>query len=120
MILTRLYELAVRELLLSDPAFEAQPVPFIVVLDEGGKFRGVDEQRGVIRKESKKKGALPKEEPDKGVIRSIPRPHGNRASQGFSRYFVDTLPRVLPVTDDEKSARSRATFWQQIDTAADA
>jgi CRISPR-associated protein Csd1 len=134
MILTRLYELAVRERLLADPAFEVQPVPFVVVLDEGGMFLGVEEQRGVVRKESKKKGSPPKEEPDKGVMRSIPRPHGNTASQGFARYFVDTLPRVLltvhdlaRITDEakkqneiEKRRRSFTTFWQQIDAAADA
>src|SRR5262249_49539141 len=65
------------------------------------------------------KDAPPKEKPDKGRVLSVPRPHGNTASQGFARYFADTLPRVLPVSDDEKSARSRTTFWQQIDRAAD-
>src|SRR5262249_13301369 len=124
MILTRLYELAVRQKLLDDPAFESLPVRYLVVLDDGGTFVGIEQQRGTVREESKKKGVPPKEQPDKGIVRSIPRPHGNTASQGFARYFVDTLPRVLPVVTEEKNrekeARSRATFWQQIDAAADA
>ncbi|MBP3956883.1 type I-C CRISPR-associated protein Cas8c/Csd1 [Gemmata sp. G18] len=115
MILNRLYELAVREQLLSDPAFEEQAVPFVVQVGAGGTFLGIDGERP--------------RPPKKGESRaerklSIPRPHGSAASQGFARYFADTLARVLPVVFDAKNAakdaRSRETFWRQIDTAADA
>lgn len=115
MILNRLYELAVQENLLADPAFEEQPVPFVIQLSEGGKFLGIDGER--LR--PAKKGEARAER-----RLSIPRPHGNTASQGFARYFADTVARVLPVVFEEKSrekeARSRATFWTQIDEAADA
>jgi CRISPR-associated protein Csd1 len=115
MILNRLYELAVRERLLADPAFEEQAVPFVIQIGEGGKFLGIDGE--------------PPRPPKKGEPRverklSIPRPHGNTASQGFARYFVDTVARVLPVVFDEKNSekeeRSRTSFWKQIDAAADA
>jgi CRISPR-associated protein Csd1 len=124
MILNRLYELAVREKLLAEPAFEEQPVPFIIVLDEAGKWLSLVEQRGEIAPVKKTKlGEETKSKPDKGIHRSIPRPHGNTANQGFARYFADTLPRVLPIEVEEKDRakveRSRTTFWEQIDRAAD-
>jgi CRISPR-associated protein Csd1 len=124
MILNRLYELAIRKQLLDDAAFENQPVPYLVVLDEGGKFLGVDVLRGeTVTVKKTKKGEVTKRTPDRGIVRSIPRPHGNTASQGFARFFVDTLPRVLPVPVEEKDRakveRSRSTFWDQIGFAAD-
>jgi CRISPR-associated protein Csd1 len=119
MILQRLYELALRENLVADPAFEDQAVPYVIKLGQGGEFLGIEERRGKVLVPSKKKDAPPREREDKGRVLSVPRPHGNTASQGFARYFADTLPRVLPLTGDEKSARSRATFWQQLDRAAD-
>jgi CRISPR-associated protein Csd1 len=126
MILNRLYELAVREKLLAEPAFEEQPVPYVIVLDEKGQWiPPLMEHRGeIVSVKQTKKGEAIKRIPDKGIMRSIPRPHGNTANQGFARYFVDTLPRVLPVEVEEKDRtkveRSRATFWQQIDYAAEA
>ena len=113
--MNRLYELAARENLLADPAFEEQAVPFVVQVGAGGTFLGIDGERP--------------RPPKKGETRverklSIPRPHGSAASQGFARYFADTLARVLPVVFEAKNAdkegRSRKTFWEQIDTAADA
>src|ERR1700693_1913367 len=109
MILTRLHELALREHLLDDTAFEEQPVPFVVKLGKEGKFLGIDQRRGPVTIESKKKEAPPKIQPDKGKPLAVPRPHGNAANVGFARYFVDTLPRILPVRDEPKSLRSRAT-----------
>ncbi|HEY2786649.1 MAG TPA: type I-C CRISPR-associated protein Cas8c/Csd1 [Fimbriiglobus sp.] len=111
MILNRLYELAERKNLLSDTAFVSEVVPFTVVLGDKGKFLGLEGERS--------------KPPKKGETRverklSIPRAHGNTASPGFARYFVDTLPRVLPISDEEKSERSRTTFWNQIDQAAQA
>ena len=134
MILRRLYELAVRENLLDDPAFEFQPIPFVIVLREGGELsnEGIVEQRGDILIPSKKKGGEPKKKPDSGRPVSVPRAHGNSASQGFARFFADTIARVVPMSFDlanqsvaqraaelAKRDRSRATFWRQIDRAAD-
>ncbi len=123
MILNRLYDLALRKQLLDDPAFETQPVPYHVVLDEGGKFLGITEHRGEnVTIKKTKKGEAVKRTLDRGRAQSVPRPHGNTASQGFARFFVDTLPRVLPVVVEEidraKIERSRNTFWAQIATAA--
>ncbi len=120
MILNRLYELALRESLLDDPAFEWLPVPFLLKVGDGGKFLAFEDHHGTVTLPAKKKDGADKQVPGKGIPTPTPRPHGNTASQGFARYFVDTLPRVLPVTADEKSARSRKTFWEQIDRAADA
>jgi len=133
-ILTRLYELATRpgETILDDPAFENSPIPYVVVIDADGGYLGVEERRGKIITPSKKKGAPPKEEPDKGNVLSVPRAHGNTASQGFARYFADTLPRVLLTIHDleketdqtkktneiEKRKRNFVTFWEQIRRAA--
>ncbi|HEY1187956.1 MAG TPA: type I-C CRISPR-associated protein Cas8c/Csd1 [Gemmata sp.] len=124
MILQRLYELAHRpgETILDDPAFERVPVPYVVMVGEGGSYLGVEERRNFVPVPSRRKGAPPKQEPDKGHVLSVPRAHGNTATQGFARYFADTLPRVLPVAvdakDREKADRSRATFWAQIERAA--
>lgn len=123
MILQRLYELALREHLLDDPAFEVLSVPYIVLVGERGEFLGFNDNRGIQTIQSRKKGAAPKQVPDKGQPLKVPRAHGNTASQGFARYFADTLPRVLPLEvdakDQKKADASRETFWKQIDRAAD-
>lgn len=118
MILNRLYELAGRESLLDDPSFEVQPVPYVLKIAENGDYLGIAERRGEIEIPTKKKGASPKKKPDKGKELPTPKAHGNTANKGFARYFVDTLPRVLPINDDAKSAASRETFWNQIARAA--
>jgi CRISPR-associated protein Csd1 len=118
MILKRLFELAERERLLDDPAFVDMPVPLIIKLGPTGEYLGIEERRGEIPLPSRKKNAPPKTKPDRGKVLSVPRPHGNTANVGFACFFVDTLARVLPATDDAKSARSRNTFWQQMRHAA--
>jgi CRISPR-associated protein Csd1 len=119
MIFKRLYELALREGLLQDVAFEEQPVPFIIKLGDHGEYHGIEERRGEIVKPSQKKGGEPKKIPDKGKLLSIPRAHGNTANPGFARFFADTLPRVLPISEEEKSRRSRETFWNQVRQATE-
>ena len=121
MILQRLYELAIRpgEGLLDEAAFEDMPVPFIVQLGDDGQYLGVEERRGEILLAARKKGGEPKRVPDKGKPLSVPRPHNSPNNPGAARFFADTLPRVLPITDDEKSRRSRETFWKQIGQPAE-
>ena len=119
MILNRLYELAVRESLLDDPSVEVQPIPYIINMNKNGDYLGIQERRGEIPVPSKKKSGPPKTKPDKGKELAVPKAHGNTANKGFARYFADTLPRVLPVNDDPKSAASRETFWNQIARAAE-
>lgn len=131
MILNRLYELAVRDNLVADPAFESRRVPYVIELGIGGKFLGVSERRGTIVIPANSKGAAPKEKPDSGIPLLIPREHGKASSQGFARFLVDTVPRVVPLAADleklpapardaelAKRGRSRETFWRQIDSAA--
>jgi CRISPR-associated protein Csd1 len=120
MILHRLYELAERQRLLEDPAFEELPVPYVVQLKGNGEFLGIEERRNTITIPATKKGAPPKTEEDKGKVCLVPKAHGNTANSGFARFFVDTLPRALAISDDTKSTKSRKTFWEQIDQAAEA
>jgi len=46
MILNRLYELAVREKLLAEAAFEEQPVPYVIVVDDGSDDGTTEAARG--------------------------------------------------------------------------
>ncbi len=119
MILSRLHELAEREGLLDDLAFERHPIPYIISLGPEGKYLGIQQRRGTITSPARKKGGEAKTRPDKGTVLDVPRPHGNPATRGFARFFADTLARVLPVDDEQKSALSRATFWRQIDQAVE-
>jgi CRISPR-associated protein Csd1 len=105
--------------LAEDPSVENQPVRFIVKLKADGDYIAIEDTRSPITIPSKKKGAPPKTSRDKGRIFAVPLPHGSPGVQGFARYFIDTLPRILPITEDPKAARSRATFWEQIAHAAD-
>jgi CRISPR-associated protein Csd1 len=122
MILQRLYALALRENLLEDPAFEVLPVPYLVTIGEGGEYLGFSAIRGEVLIPSKKKVGEPKRTLDKGRQLKVPRPHGSPNNQGFARFFVDTLARVLPLIveekNQEKSDASRKTFWQQIEQVA--
>lgn len=119
MILNRLYELALRESLLDDPAFESMPMPYIVKISQSGDYLGLGERRGEVVVPGKRKAGPPKTKPDKGKEISVPKAHGNTANKGFARYFADTLPRVLPINDDAKAAASRETFWNQMSRAAE-
>jgi CRISPR-associated protein Csd1 len=118
MILHRLYELAAREGLLDDVAFEEQPVPLIITVGDDGRYLGIAQRRGEVVLPPRRKGGEPKRVPDKGKPLSVPRAHGNTANQGFARFFADTLPRIVPISDDDKSRRSRETFWTQVGQAA--
>lgn len=119
MILNRLYELAVREALLDDPSLETAPVPYVIKIAENGDYLDIAERRNEIPVTGKKKSGPPKTKPDKGIQIAVPKAHGNTANKGFARYFVDTLPRVLPLDDEAKSKASRLTFWNQIARAAE-
>jgi CRISPR-associated protein Csd1 len=123
MILQRLYELAQREKLLDDPAFEELSIPWLVSLGHDGQYLGLLDIRGVTIPPAKKKGAVPKVLKDKGRPLKVPRAIGNTANKGFARFFADTLPRVLPLVvqekDQAKADARRKTFWKQIEQAAE-
>lgn len=124
MIIQRLYELAQRENLAGGIAFEKLAVPFMVSFDENGSYLGILDRRSEQTIPSKGKNAKPKIVRENGKVIPIPRAHGNTANRGFARYFVDTLPRVLPFVfdkkDEAKCAASRKTFWEQIAFASKA
>ncbi len=120
MILRRLYELAQREGLLDDPAFETRAIPFVVQFAPDGSYLSIHDRRSLIEQKVATKATPAKPKRDKGKELSVPRPHGNTANPGFACFFADTLQRVLPVDETPKSAKSRETFWCQIDEAATA
>jgi CRISPR-associated protein Csd1 len=127
MILQRLYELAVREQMLDDPAFEKLPVKLAIQIGHEGKYLGIIELIGDTS--TTPTGKVP---PNRGKSLDVPLPTGSPNAAGSARFFADTLARVLPISFDlddpegpgsaperDKRARSRATFWKQIDEAAD-
>ena len=122
MIIQRLYELTQRENLIAGIAFEKTAIPFMVVFDSTGDYLGVLDRRVMQTIPGKGKNSKPKSVLDSGKKILCPRAHGNTANRGFARYFVDTLPRVLPYIfdseDEAKCAASRKTFWEQISHAA--
>lgn len=122
MIIQRLYELAQRENLIAGIAFEKIAIPFMVVFDSNGGYLGVLDRRVMQTIPGRGQNPKPKSVLDSGKEILCPRAHGNPANKGFARYFVDTLPRVLPyvidLKDEAKCAASRKTFWEQISHAA--
>jgi len=122
MIIQRLHELAQRENLAAGIAFEKMAVPFMVSFDAEGNYLGILDRRTMQTIPGKGKNAKPKSVLDDGKEIAVPRAHGNTANRGFARYFVDTIPRVLPFVfkkeDEQKSAASRQTFWEQIGEVA--
>lgn len=134
MIIRRLVELAQRYKLINDISFVKESVPFVVQCDEHGHYLGIIDRRSRIEKPAKDPKKPPSYETDNGKEIACPRAHGNPANAGFARYFVDTLPRVMPyvfplksqspkdIKDYEdgkrKSSASRLTFWKQVEKAA--
>ena len=127
MIIQRLNELAVREQLMDDPAFENLPIKFAIQIANDGRYLGIIE---LIDDSSPTTTGKPA--PNRGKSLLVPLAHGSPNAAGFARFFADTLARVLPITFDlddpdgpgsaaerDKRGRSRATFWKQIDGAAD-
>ena len=127
MIISRLYELAVRQHLLSDPAFKDELVKYVIRIGSSGEYLGLMELVG----NQAKAEASEKSIPNRGKELAVPVPHGSPNAPGFARFFADTLARVLPLVFDlvkldetkatqekQKRDRSRATFWSQIGEAA--
>jgi CRISPR-associated protein Csd1 len=110
-IFTRLYELSVRKQLAADPAFEDVPVRFMIKLGNLGEYLGIEERQSQA-------GTVAPRLRDRSLAMSVPRAHGRPNTPGFARFLADSLARVLPCSAEERSARSRSTFWKQIDRAA--
>ncbi len=72
MILKRLYELAEREGLLQDPAFDVAPVACLIQIGEQGEFLGITDLRERHEEPPKKKGGTPKVKIDKGKPMPLP------------------------------------------------
>ena len=122
MILKRLYELAQRERLLQDPAFNDKPVACLIQIGEHGEYRGIEDRRERHEEPPRKKGGKPKVTIEKGqpmsvpvrpVVLEIPKPSKKQtevppsrwkmqdpAAKGQERpavFMADTIARVLPV-----------------------
>lgn len=126
MILQRLYELAEREGLLEDPAFDVVPIAAVINVGAEGEFLGIIDQRGRREDAPRKKGGKPKISIDKGkllpvpvrpVVLDAPKPARGKpvasvappqarwkttdpAAAGQERpavFLADTISRVLPV-----------------------
>ena len=122
MILKRLYELAERERLLQDPAFNDKPVACLIQIGEHGEYRGIEDRRERHEEPPRKKGGKPKVTIEKGqpmpvpvrpVVLEIPKPSKKQtevppsrwkmqdpAAAGQERpavFMADTIARVLPV-----------------------
>ena len=146
MILKRLYELAEREGLLQDPAFDSAPVACLINIGPKGEYLGVQDLRKRRSEPSKRKGAPPRITIGKGKQVSVPLrpiilaaqkarkgepepPRGwkttDPASSGEEKpavFLVDTLPRVLPLDrllvekDPKKLEKERAKHAAQRST----
>jgi CRISPR-associated protein Csd1 len=98
-ILHELRELARREGLVDDPAFESKPVRWIIVLDEDGSYLGLhDTQQEVPLPEGKK--GKPKRQ---AAMYSIPRRNGRRSNDAAD-FLVDKSEYVIGIEPEGKRA----------------
>lgn len=97
MILHELKELALREGLVDDPAFENKPVPWIIVLDGDGGYLGLRDTYQEVPLPEGKKGKPRRQ----AAMFSIPRRLG-RTSKAVPDFLVDKSEYVLGVEPDNK------------------
>jgi len=97
MILHELKALALREGLVDDPAFESKPVPWVIVLDENGRYLGLRDTYQEVALPEGKKGK-PKRQ---ASMFAIPRRLG-RTSKAVPDFLVDKSEYVLGVEPDDK------------------
>ena len=97
MILYELRELALREGLVDDPAFESKPVRWIIVLDEDGTYLSLRDTNQDVPLPEGKKGK-PKRQ---ASMMAIPRRLG-RTSKAVSDFLVDKSEYVLGIEPDAK------------------
>jgi CRISPR-associated protein Csd1 len=72
MILRRLYELAEREGLIQDPAFDSAPIAVVIQIGANGEYRGMIDQRTRSEEPPKRKGGKSKVTVGKGKLMSVP------------------------------------------------
>ncbi|MBT9332984.1 type I-C CRISPR-associated protein Cas8c/Csd1 [Paracidobacterium acidisoli] len=97
MILHELRELARREGLVDDPAFESKPVRWIIVLDEDGSYLSLRDTEQEVPLPEGKKGK-PKRQ---ASMYGIPRRMG-RTSKAVPDFLVDKSEYVLGAEPDDK------------------
>lgn len=97
MILHELRELARREGLVDDPAFESKPVRWIIVLNENGSYRSL--------RDTEQEAPLPEGKRGKpkrlAAMFAIPRRMG-RTSKAVPDFLVDKSEYVLGIEPDDK------------------
>ena len=118
MILKRLYELADREGLLQDPAFDTAPVAAVIQIDDQGNFCGIIEQRTRREDPPKKKGGKAKITIDKGklmsvpvrpIVLEIPKPTKAKKEPSPRAIIADSLEDHR--TQPHQDRRSPPSFW---------
>lgn len=111
MIITRLCEYAMRENLVSEPAFYEHEVRFLARLDDEGRFLGLRETQGPVERRGKKEMTRPKSF-------SVPKLATTRSSAGLARFLVDTISRVVPGAAQKDSDRkTHDDFVRQVSEA---
>src|SRR5689334_22213978 len=102
MILQALYQLALDERLVADPAFERRPVPWLVVVSERGQLLGIISTRSASGQKKK----------DRGKIFRIPRQQpGRSGTKPPPEFFVDNAAFVFGLGTKDKpveTAKDRA------------
>lgn len=120
MIYRALMELAEREGLLSDTAYEPKPLDYIVTLGPGGAFLGLLVPRQQLP--ASRKGVAPKERP---TVRPIPRRTVRPGTRPPAEFLVDNPTFVFGVDptgrfSENELARRKEAFLGRIGEAADA
>jgi CRISPR-associated protein Csd1 len=114
MILNSLRELARRDRLVEEPAFQSMPVRWVITLDSEGKFLSLEEADVTPPATGKKK---PKPQ---YKLREIPRRSG-RTSGDKAEFLVDKSDYVLGVLPEEatspKSETRRLLFLKELQKA---
>jgi len=120
MIFQALYELAQRERLLDDGAYEPQPVAYLIKLGRGGEYLGYSAPRldPVLDSKGRTKGR------PRPPARSIPR-RSDRTSGAKAEFLVDKAEYVFGIDprgerDSARLAERRALFREFVGRASDA
>lgn len=121
MLIQRLREYAERHLAdeLTDPAFEPQPVPWLIMISRDGIFHGLQRTQGGVFRRGKKEYPFPKSF-------NVPKPDGPRAAMNASHPLlaVDAVAYVFgpgPWTkagEHPKAQRHHDAFKRLVEEAA--
>ncbi|HYS56165.1 MAG TPA: type I-C CRISPR-associated protein Cas8c/Csd1 [Thermoanaerobaculia bacterium] len=109
MIYQALYDLAQREQLVDDPAFEPAPVAYLIKLGRRGEYLGYSAPRiePLVDKKGKPKGRA------KPPVRPVPR-RSDRTVQDQAEFLVDKAEYVFGIDPTGKRAPSKLAIRKQL------